>query len=50
MKRHPVALEGLFNETNSPSAFGPLLTPIQAHSARLGTNQNEREFLANLLT
>jgi hypothetical protein len=26
------------------------LTPIQANSAQLGTNQNERDFLPNLLT
>ena len=33
----------------SPSAFSPLLTPIQADSARLRTNQNERNFIVNLL-
>jgi hypothetical protein len=50
MKGHPAALERLSSKEDfSPSAFGPLLTPIQANSARLGTNQNERDFFANLL-
>jgi hypothetical protein len=33
----------------SPSAFCPLSRPIQANSARLGTNQNEHNFFNNLL-
>jgi hypothetical protein len=54
MKRHPAALEGLFSEAifyvRFWSAFGPLVTPIQADSALLETIQNERGFVTNLPT
>jgi hypothetical protein len=46
IKEIQAAPEGLSSEAGfCPSALGPLSMPIQANSGRLGTNQNELDFL-----